>query len=58
MADFYTKFIGNIDRRSPQNEGNPEDPILRENWLARDNRLKKPQGTEKAISREGLSLRS
>ena len=46
MADFYTKLNGKIDRRSPQGEGKPEDPIDRENWLSRDGVLKKPQGTE------------
>ncbi len=50
MADFYTKLSGQIDRRSPQNEGNPEDVVLRENWLARDGILHKPKGTVKAIT--------
>ena len=50
MPDFYTKLNGEIDRRSPQNEGEPSSPVLRENWLARDGVLKKPQGTEKAIT--------
>ena len=50
MADFYSKLSGQIDRRSPNNEGNPEDPILRENFLARDGILKKPKGTVKAVT--------
>ena len=50
MADFYTPFNGQIDRRSPQGTGKPEDPIRRENWLARDGTLRKPGGTAKAIT--------
>lgn len=50
MALFWTKLDGNIDRRSPPNEGNPNDPVLRENWLARDGVLHRPKGTEKAIN--------
>lgn len=50
MADFYTKLTGTIDRRSPDGEGKPEDPVIRENWLARDGVLKIPGGTEDAIS--------
>jgi hypothetical protein len=44
----YLKFTGQIDRRSPHSEGEPEDPILRENWLSRDGRLTRPKGTELA----------
>ena len=50
MPDYYTKLNGDIDRRSPQNEGELSSPVLRENWLARDVILKKPRGTEKAIT--------
>ena len=50
MADFWTKLDGQIDRRSPPNEGNPSDPVLRENWLARDGILHKPKGTERAVT--------
>ena len=50
MADIFLKFTGKIDRRSPPDEGDASDPVLRENWLARDGILKKPNGTEKAIT--------
>lgn len=50
MPNYYLKFNGEIDRRSPQNEGEPSSPVLRENWLARDVILKRPKGTEKAIT--------
>lgn len=53
MPDFYTKFTGKIDRRSPANEGDITSPILRENWLCRDGRLSKPPGNEAVIT--GLS---
>lgn len=53
MGNFYTKFTGKINRRSPQNEGNSDEPIIRENWLARDGRLSKPPGHESMIT--GLS---
>lgn len=44
MADFFTKFIGKINRRLPPDEGDFDSPILRENWLARDGRLSVPPG--------------
>lgn len=50
MPTYYTKFSGEIDRRSPQNEGEPNSPVLRENWLSRDGRCEKPRGTDKAIT--------
>ena len=50
MADIDLKFIGQIDRRNPQNEGDFENPMMRENFLARGGRLTRPAGTEKAIS--------
>ena len=50
MADRDVKFTGKIDRRSPADEGKIEDPILRENWLARDGVLKKPPGNEAVIT--------
>ncbi|HEC64912.1 MAG TPA: hypothetical protein ENI23_06455 [bacterium] len=50
MADFNTKFTGRIDRRSPPSEGKLTDPIMRENWLARDGTLRKPRGTEKVFT--------
>ena len=46
----FLKFNGKIDRRSPKDEGKPEDPILRQNWLSRDGVLKKPAGTERVIT--------
>lgn len=53
MPDFYVKFTGKINRRSPANEGAIDSPILRENWLCRDGRLSKPPGNEAVIT--GLS---
>lgn len=50
MPTYFTKFNGDINRRFPQNEGDVSEPMWRENWLARDGILKKPQGTEKAIT--------
>lgn len=50
MADFYTKLTGTIDRRSPQDEGDIADPVLRENFVSRDGRNKVVPGTEKAIT--------
>jgi hypothetical protein len=50
VPTYFLKFSGEIDRRSPQNEGTPDSPVLRENWLSRDGRCQKPQGTEKAIT--------
>lgn len=47
---IYVKFDGRIDRRSPHNEGNNEDPIERENLLCRDKCLKKVKGTERVLS--------
>ena len=44
MPNFYTKFTGKVDRRSPNNEGDPTSPILRENWLPRDGCLNVPPG--------------
>ena len=49
MEKFY-KFTGKINRRSPRNEGKPEDPVLRENLISRDGRLKEPNGTTKAVT--------
>jgi hypothetical protein len=40
---------GKIDRRGPNDEGDPSMPIERENLISRDKRLVKPQGTAKAI---------
>jgi len=48
--NFYTKFNGKIDRRTPSNEGKSDSPVLRENWLSRDGRLKIPLGTEKVFT--------
>jgi len=53
MPDFFMKFTGRIDRRSPRDEGDPTSPVLRENWLSRDGVLKKPLGNENVIT--GLS---
>lgn len=50
MPDFFVKMTGRIDRRSPQDEGDPTSPVLRENWLARDGRLRKPRGHEAVIT--------
>ena len=46
IGDVFLKFTGKIDRRSPQDEGKPEDPVIRENWLCRDGKLSKPPGHE------------
>jgi len=48
--DAFFKFTGTIDRRSPPNEGDMTEPLLRENWLCRNGILKKPDGTERAIT--------
>lgn len=50
MPDLFLKFDGEIDRRSPADELAANSPRLRENWLARDGVLRKPPGTEKAIT--------
>ena len=50
ILSTYLKFNGKIDRRSPANEGKTEDPLVRENWLARDGRLTTVPGTELAIT--------
>ena len=50
MADVFLKFNKTINRRDPRNEGDLEEPWLRENWLCRDGVLKDPRGTEKAIT--------
>ena len=50
MADLFLKFTGRINRRLPNDEGKINDPILRENWLARDGILKKPQGNEVVVA--------
>ena len=50
MPDFYQKFTGKIDRRSPHNEGDFSSPLIRDNWLARDGRLTKPKGHEAVIT--------
>ena len=50
MPDFYTKFNGKIDRRSPFNEGDYANPILRENWNCRDGKLRKPPGHEAKVT--------
>lgn len=44
------KFNGKIDRRTPFNEGDFNNPILRENWLARDGKISKPRGNEAVIT--------
>lgn len=48
MKKFYT-FTKKIDRRSPRNSGDENSPILRENLISRDGRLKRPDGTVQAI---------
>ena len=50
MPDFFQKLTGTIDRRSPPNEGDMSEPLLRENWLCRDGVLQRPPGTERAIT--------
>jgi len=50
LPSIDIKFTGIIDRRSPQDEGDPSSPILRENWLCRDGVLKKPLGNEAVIT--------
>lgn len=44
MPDFFTGFCGKINRRIPQDQGDPDSPVLRWNWLCRDGRLVKPPG--------------
>ena len=50
LADIFIKFTGIINRRLPSDEGEASDPIVRENWLARDGVLKKPQGNESVVT--------
>jgi len=40
------KFTGKIDRRSPFTEGDPNSPIVRENFISRDMRNRPVKGTE------------
>ena len=47
--DVFIKFNGKINRRSPRNEGKPEEPWLRENFISRDGKLTRVKGTQKAI---------
>ena len=65
VQSAYYKFTGKIDRRNPRNQGvtsaafkdqsqspfsvDYTSPYMRENWLARDNILKRPDGTEQAL---------
>ena len=49
MPYNYIKMTGDIDRRNKRGEGELQDPILRENLLARDGVLRKPRGTERAL---------
>ena len=41
MADLFIKPTKRIDRRSARDEGDPESPIERQNFLSRDGKLKK-----------------
>jgi len=50
MAEQFLKFNGTIDRRSPRSEGDPTEPIARENLLCRDGKLSNVDGTEKFSS--------
>ena len=50
MSDYFLKLNGKIDRRSPQDEGDPVNPVVRENWLSRDGKLSKPPGHEAVIT--------
>lgn len=50
MSDYFAKFTGKINRRSPHDEGDPTSPIVRENWLCRDGKLSKPLGHEIVIT--------
>lgn len=50
MANVFLKFTGKINRRLPRDEGDPNEPYSRENWLSRDGRLTKPLGTIEVIS--------
>ena len=47
MPDMYIKCNGRIDRRSPADERQKDSPLLRENLLSRDSKLRKVRGTEK-----------
>ena len=49
MPYIEIKPTGKIDRRGPNDEGDPSMPIERENLISRDKRLVKPQGTAIAI---------
>ena len=58
MADITLKLTGKINRRFPANEGDPlTEPLVRDNLLSRNGRLKKPGGTEK-VSTTALSDRA
>lgn len=50
MPSAELKFTGRINRRIPRSEGDFNDPVLRENWLSRDGRLRKPIGHESVIT--------
>lgn len=50
MADFFVKFNGLINRRSPRDDRDFSQPYLRYNWLCRDGVLRKPPGHEAVIS--------
>ena len=54
MYQYYS-FHKKIDRRSPHSKGDPFSPVLRENWLSRDMRLKKVPGSESVTSQIYLS---
>lgn len=49
MPYIEIKPTGKIDRRGPNDEGDPSQPVERENLISRDKKLVKPQGTALAI---------
>jgi hypothetical protein len=49
MAIKIFKFTGKLNRRQNRDEGDYEQPLIRENLLSRDGHLKSPQGTETFI---------
>lgn len=46
--ELFYKFTGTIDALNPANEGDFNEPLVRENLLSRGGRLKKIRGTQKA----------
>jgi len=49
MADKAFTFTKKINRRFPRSGGDPNSPVVRENFLSRDGRNHSMKGTQKAI---------